>query len=289
MLFSERKGLRSYKLQEQRDYIDDGSRNILWSSMSEILYKPVHVRSGFVLQPNQAPANAPFTRFITFFWVMHLKRPIDALPWEWNELYEFLRNDFFKRNWNELYDFIELLLRKHSDQALMSHLTQSLNTIFEHENIPYRIINATITDITNEDTKKEVEELASHPMASVQQHIQTAATKLYDRKNPDFRNSIKESISAVEAICRKISGLNNATLGDALKAVEKKIEIHPALKQGFSKIYGYTSDSKDGIRHALSDPGSTVGREDARFMLVACSAFIHYLTEKAAKLKIKLK
>ena len=36
-----------------------------------------------------------------------------------------------------------------------------------------------------------------------------------------------------------------------------------------------------GIRHAegLTDPN--VGREEAQFMLVACSAFVNYLTEKA--------
>jgi hypothetical protein len=46
-------------------------------------------------------------------------------------------------------------------------------------------------------------------------HLTTVLYLLSDRKHPDYRNSIKESISSVEAICRKIGG-NKATLGKAL-------------------------------------------------------------------------
>jgi len=44
-------------------------------------------------------------------------------------------------------------------------------------------------------------------------------------------------------------------------------------------LYGYTSDS-GGIRHALSDEDVTPTFEDAKFMLVSCSAFINYLKAK---------
>jgi hypothetical protein len=37
------------------------------------------------------------------------------------------------------------------------------------------------------------------------------------RKATDFRNSIKESISAVEAMCQILTGDDKATLGQALK------------------------------------------------------------------------
>ena len=48
----------------------------------------------------------------------------------------------------------------------------------------------------------------------------------------------------------------------------------------------YTSDAA-GIRHALlEDPN--LDAEDAKFMLVACSAFINYLWAKAAEANIKV-
>jgi hypothetical protein len=46
-------------------------------------------------------------------------------------------------------------------------------------------------------------------------------------------------------------------------------------------LYGYTSDTH-GIRHALKDD-SQPNAEDAKFMLVSCSAFVNYLVEKAQK------
>ena len=67
---------------------------------------------------------------------------------------------------------------------------------------------------------------------------------------------------------------------------QKKIDMHPALKTAFNKLYGYTNDEQ-GIRHSLLEK-DTVDFEDAKFMLVSCSAFINYLTIKSSKGGIKL-
>jgi len=65
------------------------------------------------------------------------------------------------------------------------------------------------------------------------------------------------------------------------KLEDKGIELHPALKSSFSSLYGYTNDA-DGIRHALLEE-STLDFDDAKFMLVSCSAFVNYLAAKANK------
>jgi len=100
---------------------------------------------------------------------------------------------------------------------------------------------------------------------------------LQQNPNPDYRNSIKESISAVESLARKLSKDETGTLGNILKALEKSKKLHPALKSAFSSLYGYTSDA-DGIRHALLGE-SNLSKADARFMLICCSAFINYAIE----------
>ncbi|MCZ7542089.1 MAG: hypothetical protein M5R40_00440 [Anaerolineae bacterium] len=105
---------------------------------------------------------------------------------------------------------------------------------------------------------------------------------LADRENPDYRNSIKEAISAVEATAKIITGDKKATLRQALK----RLGLHPALESGLSSIYGYTSDA-DGIRHALTDEPN-VTHDDAKFMLVSCSAFVNYLIARANKAGIQL-
>ena len=102
--------------------------------------------------------------------------------------------------------------------------------------------------------------------------------KISDRSEPDYENSIKDSISAVEAMCDIILG-EKGTLGDALKKIEKNniAPLHPALKEAFLKLYGYTSDSESGIRHAASIGGSSATFAEARYMLVTCAAFLNYL------------
>jgi hypothetical protein len=115
----------------------------------------------------------------------------------------------------------------------------------------------------------------------VSTHIETALKLLSDRNRPDYRNSMKESISAVEALCKIIAQNDKATLGPALDAVAAKTKLHPKLQDGFKALYGYTSDDH-GIRHALKDD-SQPNEEDARFLLVICSAFVNYFAEKARK------
>ena len=52
------------------------------------------------------------------------------------------------------------------------------------------------------------------------------------------------------------------------------------MAEAFRRLYGYASNEK-GIRHALLEETANVAEEDARFMIVACSAFVNLLSVKA--------
>ncbi len=80
-----------------------------------------------------------------------------------------------------------------------------------------------------------------------------------------------------EALARSSSGSDKGTLGEPLKQLGRIHAVHPALEAAFTKLYGYTSDAK-GIRHALLDE-DRVTFEEAKFMLVACSAFVNYVRD----------
>lgn len=123
-------------------------------------------------------------------------------------------------------------------------------------------------------------------LKSCNTHLQSALSKLSDRTNPDYRNSIKESVSALESIAKVIANDSKDSLGGALDKIKGKLKIHPSLERGFKQIYGYTSDA-DGIRHGLMGE-TTCDFEDAKFMLVSCSAFVNYLVVKAGKAGISL-
>ena len=123
-------------------------------------------------------------------------------------------------------------------------------------------------------------------LTGVHAHLSAALQHLSNRDNPDFRNSIKESISAVEGTAQLFAGNPQATLGAALSVLERRGHLHGALKSSLSSLYGYTSDG-DGIRHAmLEEP--TLTFTDAKFMYVACSAFVNYMLAKAADLGVPI-
>jgi hypothetical protein len=209
---------------------------------------------------------------------------LDTLDDNFADTYQRIRKLFFEWEWDEVYDFIEFISQVdcpvNSDE-----FRKFCNNMLERELSAYRFVDNIITEITDENELKEIENAIQSSketkLTGVHSHLKSALTKLSDRKNPDYRNSIKESISAVESISQVISGNPKAELGQALKVVEQNIGLHGALKKGFIAIYGYTSD-EGGIRHALLEE-SKVDFEDAIYMLVSCSAFINYLIMKSVK------
>ena len=219
-----------------------------------------------------------------------------------------IRDNFFSMKWYEVYDFIEFVCEqayktnKSRKAPTWTHRTLPLrlirsqikpftaecNRILEREVSTWRIIDGKVTQITSEPEMKAVEAAMRSKIAGIAQHITSATELLYDRKNPDYKNSIKDSISAVELICAKITKQNAPVLSKALDKIEKDniVNLHPALKAAFEKLYGYTS-SGSGIRHAnISDDEITF--ELAQFFLITCSAFTNYLIELAAKKGISL-
>ena len=141
-----------------------------------------------------------------------------------------------------------------------------------------------ITPITNKSEFDSLKESMSTEYISVNTHMEKALQLFSQRKSPDYENSIKESISAVEAMCCIITGEtgSQATLGKTIKKLKDKgIHIHSAMESAFSALYGYTSD-EDGIRHG-SIGFTNAPAEDAKYMLVSCSAFVNYLIEKWSK------
>ncbi len=169
-----------------------------------------------------------------------------------------------------------------SETTKQQFITQC-NEVLKKELSAFRFVDGVLTEISSEEEIREIEE-ASTVTDPVREHIVTALKHLSDKEHPDYRNSIKESISAVESYCRLITNNNKATLGNALKIIKKSISLHPALKGAFEKLYGYTSDAQ-GIRHGLMDL-SDLDFEDAKYMLVSCSAFINYLKEKYSKIDV---
>lgn len=188
-------------------------------------------------------------------------------------------------SWFEVYDFIDIHLSFLTENDRVKRISQ-YNELLEQEKAGYRIVAGEVAPITNTSEIQAIEQAATTPYQSVNQHVKKALALYADIKTPDYENSVKESISAVEAICCIITGMSGAqaTLGAAIKKLKGSgVHIHSAMERAFLALYGYTSD-ENGIRHGGID-FQNVPVEDAKYMLVSCSAFVNYLIEKWNKVE----
>ena len=187
---------------------------------------------------------------------------------------------FFQAKWYKIYDFIEIYL-SHLPTKTKKDVRNVINAVLLAENSAYRVIGEQVVSITNKDEISCIEHAQKTKYDTINIHIQKA-TKLFSRRPaPDYENSIKESISAIEAMCSIITGITgkSATLGNMIKHLKDKgVYIHPAMENAYSSLYGYTND-EGGIRHGSMD-FKDAPAEDAKYMLVSCSAFVNYLMEK---------
>lgn len=161
---------------------------------------------------------------------------------------------------------------------------QNINHYLKSLNYGYRIVDYLVVPVTSEEEVETVKHAIDSSKDNVKVHLHSALELYSKRPDADYRNSIKESISAVEAFCREQTG--ETTLGPALKNLEKKgVVIPKMLEVAFEKLYAYTCQPDNGIRHALMDEDGKYipGQEEAMFMLVSCSAFLNYLYSKMAK------
>lgn len=160
---------------------------------------------------------------------------------------------------------------------------ETLNAAFERLHFAYRIVNDEIVEISSQEEIQSIETALKEAPTNIKEHLSRALENYARRPEGDYRNSIKESISAVEAWCREKTEEN--TLGAALNHLESNgIIIPPILKQAFDKLYAYTNQKDTGIRHALMDDSGVYApkAEEAMFMLVSCCAFLNYLNRKVA-------
>jgi hypothetical protein len=276
MIFSKRLGIRPIKAELEKNGLSIELRNMLWTVVVELILEK---KSNMVARSpyGSQEAFSPLTLYFRDLWMHFYKLPIDNLPVSYgcvNEIWatKSIRDWFFKAEWDQVYDFIEF------SSTYDSNFPEICNVFLKREMSAYRFIENSLAEINSEQEVLEVQSALKieDKFSTVKAHLQRSLELYSDRKNPDFRNSIKESISSVESLARIIIGDDNATLGKALKEIEKKHQLPAALKAAFSSLYGYTSE-EGGIRHCLLENGVSVDIEESRFMLIACSAFVNYL------------
>lgn len=274
--FSERHGYKSVRSIVQHESLDDESRMEVWNLLAVL-------PRAFGDMYNDSTEH----RILEDLWVWHFKEPRDELPFD-EYVWRRIKTQVMQGDWNEVLDLREAFAKRWdanetSQSAALKHVfLETLNGRFETMLIGYRLIGLEISPL---DSSMEADAVTSAitdvgSIAGARHALNRAVDLLTDRTTPDYPNSIKESISAVESVVKKATG--EGQLGAGLTKLEASgLKIHPALKTGWSKLYGWTSNA-DGMRHAGIE-AADADQALAKYMLVTCSAFVSYLVEEGRK------
>ena len=280
-LFSERMGYEQPK-SIQREGMDSDLRSGLWN----VFYKCFEDRMSRELLSQKAE----YTLHHIFYdiWVDFLKNPADEYrslacteffgDFTYTENRGFAKNIFLSFSWLDVFNLIEYIILNSPDHE-KSEFINGCNEVLQKEKSAYRIVEECVTKITSEQEIQSINQAMHVPYDGVKKHIHQALSLFSDRENPDYSNSIKESISAVESLVKEVTGENQGTLGKLIN----QLNLHPAFGNSLTKLYGFTSDAK-GIRHGGTGKPLKIDQNTARFMLITCSAFVNYIISQNPKM-----
>lgn len=280
--FSARHGFKPMRVDIQMTEIQSDTRKRLWNELYAHYLSDLHADDRGDYQRRDQNTAFLFALYHYFY-----KETIDEIDDYRPKEYELMKDRFFQSKWYEVYDFLEVVIAYHPKEQARKAFTEGCNGVLEEELCGWRIVADVVAPITSEQEIKTVEEATTCPAKPSADLIRKALRLLSDKKAPDYPNSIKDSVSAVEALCKIVAGDAHKTFSQCLPAVKQRLDLHGAMLSSLDNLYGYRG-AKSGVAHGGTE-SPTEGFEEAYFFLVVCSAWLNYLTVKAQKKGVALK
>ena len=215
-----------------------------------------------------------------------LKKAEDEINTTYDEVFRGFKGLVLRSKFHVVLDLVETIAKngRHKED-----FANRISKLFEGHAAAYRLDTtrcpywffAQTSKEQGEAVRRAIETLGESGMEGAAAHLRQAAQHI---NAGQYGDSIADSIHAVESVARVLDSKASQTLAPALDSLEKAgLLKHPALKEAFKKLYGYSSDEQ-GIRHALLDRDSPdVGLDEAMFMFGACASFAAYLVAKQRK------
>lgn len=203
---------------------------------------------------------------------------------------DILRNLIMGISWYRFYDTVETVAEKliddddtftwgnqKNESYSFSAYRQRVNELFSEYKVDWRMnetgqLESPLPHFLEDKIKNTEDKLADRFKPARVHYVKARAYALGSHR--DAENSIKESISAIESVCRTFYPAA-ATLGEALKMMKKDGSISPMLITVIDKFYAY-ANAEPAVRHG-SDKTSSVHGFDAELALHFAAAFIRTL------------
>lgn len=208
-------------------------------------------------------------------------QPVDYSPnviYSRPEMIAIINTTIMEDDYDDVLSLIEYIVRvlNYQYKKTAEAVTSIINDTFIKEYVGYRFVKNMIVPITDPEENESISNALDISNQYVRMHMEKAINMISNRDHPDYENSVKESITAVEAMCNVLLGESD-TLGKSLKKLMKsEYSVQSCFKEAMGNIYGYTNNAQ-GIRHAGELEENPVTFDEAKYVLVTCSAFINYL------------
>lgn len=202
--------------------------------------------------------------------------------------------------WGKVYDFCE---RLHSHLArdvgyhwndeyqvttpkrdVQAFIAEELQRLFLEEGLAFEFADGLVRrrgrkHTLDVSTKAQVV-LGDARLAGARKHYEKAMQFFRNPAKPDYENTVKEAVCAVEAAGKALFPVAKAaTLGDLSRwlVTTKDVSVPKALGQTFTGIYAYRSGG-DGVGHGGAEGGPATVKV-AEFVLAICASQIIYLVD----------
>lgn len=277
--FSDRNNIDSIPKEMQIDDLDERSRKSIYNLWSEI-YVECRNACNYERGNWDEVINPIYTKLYN-----QTLGPLKSI--KENALIAIIENTILNDKYNKIFDLLEYTTKLF--EIVITYDTRILrrdsyykryNNLFEAEYIGYRFIDEIIVPITDPIEVQSIKQAFSDSYNKVREHLSKANRFLSDRDNPDYENSIKESISALKALAQIITKTNGAqaTFGKMSEKLVEQGVITSGMKAAFSALYGIASNCR-GVRHSGNN-GDEVSFEEAKYNLVISTAFVNYVMSK---------
>ena len=290
LTFSQRHGYEPLPEPMQLEELSDDLRREIWNAIWKLLLSQRHTKaiSTHIGTIDTYHFSEEIRRFLESVLGKLLKKPEDEIDTSYGQVLNQFKSLMLQGGFNEVLDLVEILAN--DSEYVGEEFVNSISESFERcvaaywldkSKYPHKFFPRS-NEAQGEATREAIKTIRDGGMEGAATHLRDAAAHINAQQ---FADSISDSIHAVESVARQIDPKSN-TLGDALKALEKKgLLTNGQLKTGVEKIYAYTNN-EEGIRHAqVFKDSPDVDLDEAMFMFGACASFAAYLVNKHHKMQ----
>lgn len=217
-------------------------------------------------------------------WAQDIEGPLNNM--EWYRVYEFLETTYekllagvvgpsaFPDDSGEGEKTVSL-------KEVQTYFAHEVNQILAQENLAYEFVNGQFQKRGRPATQQNLARVGSvltdPGLYQVREHFSKARKYFSNRENPDYPNSVKESVSALEACFQIMTGKPANDFSKAVNSIQgnEPDKMPPPLVSAMSKVHAYRGNAQ-GAGHA-SITGSKLTELEAELVLSLSAAFITYL------------